>query len=251
MREVEDFSRKIADAEGNDEFLVSTPRLTQIENLQSTPSVYKLFSLSAIYRVKFTDLLALYGIDLERISKYQADLPLDETHLTEVSVYDSDRPVVFPVRFDAGFSLEKTNLLARMVETWGEVPIGLIQHLDLRNSLYGYIGSQDYSLFPLIRPGSFVQIDDRKTKVHPPPWRNEFDRPIYFVELRDGFACSWCELNGKQLVLIPHPLSGRAVRQYAYPQEAEIVGRVTAVAMRIVAEGDYASAELPRSTKLP
>jgi len=179
-------------------------------------------------------MLILYGIDLEKISKHKAASRLPETHLTQLAVYDDERPVSFPVRFDPGFSVERTNLLSRMVEIWGEVPIALIQHLDLRKSLYGYIGTEDYTLYPILRPGSFVQIDDRRTQVHKPPWRTEFDQPIYFVELRGGYACSWCELQGKNLLLVPHPLSGCEVRQYAYPNDAEIVGRVTAVAMRIV-----------------
>jgi hypothetical protein len=54
-----------------------------------------------------------------------------------------------------------------------------------------------------------------------------------FAELRDGFACAWCEIRGDQLFLLAHPNSGRETRQYAYPQEAEIVGRVTGIAMKI------------------
>ena len=234
IRDVEDYSRRIAEAEQNEEFLISNAWLTQIENRQSTPSVYKLYTLSIIYRVKFTDLLMLYGIDLEKINKHQATLPLSQTHLTKLAVYDEDRQVAFPVRFDPGFSVGKTNLLSRMVEVWGEVPIALIQHLDVRKLLYGYIGLADYTLYPVLRPGSFVQIDDHQTKVLRPPWRTEFDRPIYFIELRSGYACAWCELQGKNLILVPHPLSGSAIRQYAFPNDAEIVGRVTAVAMRLV-----------------
>jgi len=45
-----------------------------------------------------------------------------------------------------------------MVELWGEVPIALIQHLDIRHSQYGYVGLEDYTLYPLLRPGSFVQM---------------------------------------------------------------------------------------------
>lgn len=241
IRQVEDYSRKIAGAEGNEEFLISNAWLAQIENKESIPSVYKLYTLSVIYRVKFTDILLLYGIDLEKISNHQALLPLPETHLTQLAVYDEERPVAFPVRFDPGFSVEKTNLLSRMVEIWGEIPIALIQHLNLRKSLYGYIGLTDYTLYPILRPGSFVQIDNRHTKVHRPPWRTEFERPVYFVELRNGYACSWCELQGKNLILVPHPLSGCAIRQYAYPNDAEIVGRVTAVAMRIVGPDEASS----------
>ena len=103
-------------------------------------------------------------------------------------------------------------------------------------------------MYPLLRPGSFVQIDDSSTRWQKNPWRSEFDRPMYFVELRDGYVCSWCELQGKTLTIIPHPLSPSQTRQFRYPDEAEIVGRVTAVAMRLVdprQRGAGETAELP------
>lgn len=247
-REVEECSRQIAEAEANDEFYISNAWLTQIENKQSTPSIYKLHSLSAIYRTKFTDLLLLYGVDLEKIGKHQLLQPLESTHLATLEVYDKERAVSFPVRFDRGFRADATNLLSRMVEIWGEVPIALIQHLDIRHSQYGYIGLKDYTLHPLLRPGSFVQIDDRQSRVEKIPWRTEFDRPIYFIELRDGYACSWCELHGNTLTLLPHPLSPCGIRQFACPREAEVVGRVTAVAMRIV---DYPAQVPDEPARLP
>ncbi|MCZ6751954.1 MAG: hypothetical protein O7E51_09015, partial [Acidobacteria bacterium] len=52
-REVEEHSRKISKAESNEEFYISNAWLTQIENKPCTPSIYKLFSLSVIYRAKF------------------------------------------------------------------------------------------------------------------------------------------------------------------------------------------------------
>ena len=234
MRDVEELSRKIADEEGNDEYFVSNPWLTQIENRETYPSIYKLYSIAVIYRIKFTDLLLLYGIDLEKIGKHQSTCQLPQTHVTRLEVYDEQRPIQFPVRFDPGFSMDKTNLLSRMVEIWGEIPISLIRHLDLRRSLFGYIGLNDYSLYPILRPGAFVQIDNRRTKIQPPPWRDEYHRPIYFVELRDGYACTWCELKNKTLFLVPHPLSGYGIRQFAYPEDAGIIGRVTGIAMQIV-----------------
>jgi len=169
--------------------------------------------------------------------------------LTTLEVYDADRTVSFPVRFDRSFDVDNTNLLARMVELWGEVPIALIQHLDIRHSQYGYIGLQDFTLYPLLRPGSFVQIDSRVRRVQPLRWRTEFDRPIYFVELRDGYACSWCDLLDDQLLLLPHPLSPVSARKFKYGTEAEIVGQVTAVAMRVTDAGDSGpggNAKLPR-----
>lgn len=233
-REVEDFSRQIASDAENEEFYISNAWLTQIENRNSVPSIFKLFSLSVIYRTKYHDLLALFGVDLAAGSRYQMALPLQSTHLASLESPDPEMAVTFPVRFDKSFTLEKTSLLSRMVETWGEIPVALIQKLDVRNCQYGYIGIEDFTMFPLLRPGSFVQIDDHVARMRPAEWRTEFDRPIYFVETRESYACAWCEVHGSQLTLIPHPLSGVSLRQFSFPDEAEIVGQVTGVAMRLV-----------------
>lgn len=232
-REVEDLSRQIAVQKGNEEFFISNGWMTKIENNDKTPSIFKLFSLCAIYRLKFTDLLMMYEVDLTELVRFGLDSNLPQTHLSDATIYDSDRTVNFPVRFDPGFDLSKSSLLARMVEAWSDIPLALLQHLNMRQHLYGYIGLRDNSMSPLVRPGSFVQIDDTQTKVSSIAWKQEYDRPIFFVELRDGYACSWCDLQGKQLFLIPHPLSGYPIRQFAYQTEADVVGRVTAVAMRL------------------
>ena len=53
------------------------------------------------------------------------------------------------------------------------------------------------------------------------------------MELRDGYAYGWCELKQDQLLVLPHSMSPVKTRQFAYPRDAEIVGRVVAcVAMR-------------------
>jgi len=56
LRQVEEESQKIATAHGNPEFLVSNHWLTRLENTNSVPSIFKLFSLSAIYRINFSEL---------------------------------------------------------------------------------------------------------------------------------------------------------------------------------------------------
>jgi len=232
-RDVTEKSTLIAQAEANEEYCISNAWLTQIENTDATPSIYKLYSISTIYHVKFGELLSMFGVDLAKISKHQMKLRLQKTHLTNIDAPEQDRTVTFPVRFDPGFSLSETNLLSRMVETWGEIPISLIQHLDLRNCLYGYIGLRDYTLYPLLRPGSFVQIDQTSRKVQRFKWRTEFERPIYFLELRDGYACSWCDLQGQMLTLLPHPLSPCSSRHFTNGVDVEIIGQVTGVAMQL------------------
>ncbi|HTZ72656.1 MAG TPA: helix-turn-helix transcriptional regulator [Candidatus Aquilonibacter sp.] len=248
-REVEEYSRNISENCKNDEYYISNAWLTQLENSSSVPSIYKLFSLSVVYRTKFNDLLSLFGVDLGAISGYQLALPTANTHLASLEPPDPEKAITFPVRFDRSFNLEKTSLISRMVELWGEVPIALIQKLDVRHCQYGYVGMQDYTMFPLLRPGSFVQIDSNVARSAATEWRTEYDRPIFFVELRDGYACSWVEVRGSQITLIPHPLSPVSIRQYAHPDDAEIIGQVTAVAMRLVPSADGHADAHPKLTK--
>jgi hypothetical protein len=128
---------------------------------------------------------------------------------------------------------ERTNLLSKILENWRDVPRSLLQQIDWRDSLYGYIGMEDRTLDPIIRPGSFVQIDSRQRTIPPVNWRDDFDRPIFFFELRDRYVCSWCELYGSQLILVPTAHSHGHARRIRYPGDVTIVGRVTGVAMRI------------------
>lgn len=232
-REVAQMSKRIADAERNDEFLISSPWLTQLENKTTLPSVYKLFTLASIYGLTYTYLLSLYGVDLKKVIQYHGQMPLRNTHLATIESADGPAAIELPIRFDAGLNLNQTALLSRMIETWGKVPLELIKGLSLRHRLYGFVGLDDYMLYPLIRPGSFVEIDPVLNKPRHPLAHAEFDRPIYFVDVHEGYACAWCEIVGEKLLLHSHPLSPCRTRILKFPAEARIIGEVTGVAMRI------------------
>jgi hypothetical protein len=235
-RDVERQSRRIADQKENEEYYLSHGWLSQLENSNITPSIYKLYSLSVIYHSKFKDLLLLYGVDLKDLGKDQLAVGISSTHL--VGLEDGfqngdDDAVVIPINErDPGF--EHTGLVSRDLEKIKKSPISLLRYLNPSNALCGYIGLRDYTLYPLIRPGAVVLIDDRIKKVERTQWRTEFDRPIYFLELREGFACGWCEVNDRQLIILPHPNSPMKIRQFCLPDQVEVIGRVTDVLMRLV-----------------
>jgi transcriptional regulator with XRE-family HTH domain len=245
-REVQRKSEQIASEKRNQEYYLSHAWLTDIEQGRFTPSLFKLYSLSAIYDKSFTELTSYFGLRIADLSRDRASLGAPRTHLVDQNSDAGIQSVSLPVEFKPGFRFESTSLLARVVEKWDEVPIGLLQHLDLRKSVYGYIGLEDTTLYPLIRPGSLVQIDPHQRKITTARWRTQFDRPIYFIELRNGYLCSWCQLEKGQLIVIPHPQSRQAIRSFDYPTEADVVGRVTGVAMRIVEEANTQGGLGPR-----
>jgi transcriptional regulator with XRE-family HTH domain len=235
-RDVETKSQQVAEERQSREYYISHAWVTDIENGEFTPSVYKFHTFSAIYNRRITELVSYFGLPLSDVSRYRTSIGVPNTHILESGADPDIDKVSLPVQFKPEFRLERTNLLAQVVEKWEEIPVGFLQHLDLHKSVYGYIGLEDYTLFPLIRPGSLVQIDARHRKISAEKWKTEFDRPIYFVELRNGYVCSWCQVDRGQLIVIPHPHSHQDVRRFDYPSQAEIVGRVTGVAMRIVGE---------------
>ena len=61
-RMVEDASLEIADAERSSEYVISTARLSQIENDGALPSIYKLTALAKIYKISVEEMLNTYGI---------------------------------------------------------------------------------------------------------------------------------------------------------------------------------------------
>jgi len=235
MRDVEHASLLIARRLSSDEYAIPPSRLSDIETKGVVPSIFRLYSMSAIYRRDYRELLAWYGVDLNEIPADIGATSPPQSHLSDAS--DNIAHVSIPVRLDPGFSLQTTTNLGRMVEKWGVVPLSHLARFaaDTRYT-YGYIGSEDLTMYPILTPGSFVQVDESKNKAVAGGWRTEFERPIYFVETREGYVCAWCQVGRDNIVLQPHPLSPVAVRILRHPQEAEIIGQVVGVAMRL---GDW------------
>ena len=172
-----------------------------------------------IYHTNFLDLVRLYNVDVDEKEKYE---PVADPHLTQlISKQHSGNGRLVSATLDARLSTEPISELGAMSArqlAGGEERAPSI--------IYGHLGSSDLTMYPMIRPGALLKIDTSQNKLSAVAWRNEYERPIFFIELRGGYACGWCELQGNQLLIIPHPSSPASVRSFTYPREAEIVGRV-------------------------
>lgn len=222
VRDVEQASRRIADAKRDKSYQISNGWLTQFENGVSRPTnIFKLFSLSVIYQVNLWDLLRLYDIDVHNKEQYEW---VANPHLTQLLPPGTS--------YDFGGTRASTCLASEFTT---QHPL----HISVANNgdspiRYGHLGTSDFTMYPLIRPGALLEIDTSQNKLQSASRANEFDRPIYFVELRDGYTCGWCELQRNQLLIIPHQSSPVGVRTFSYKREAEIIGRVVAYYTRCV-----------------
>lgn len=206
VREVEQRSRRIADVKGDKRFCISNGWLAQLEKGDSEPSMWKLFSLSVIYEADLRDLFLLYNIDIDEKQNYE-------------HVADPYRTQLLPNHGNRS-----------LAQDFSATGLNITQSINdddcARHIVYGHLGLADFTMYPMIRPGALLKIDTSQNKLVANAWANEYERPIYFVELRGSCACGWCQLQGNQLLIIPHHSPFASVRRYQYPREAEILGRV-------------------------
>jgi hypothetical protein len=228
---VEEASQRIAVERGNHEFWIGLSRLADIENKGTVPSVYRLYSLCAIYGLQFETAMRWYGIDLQYLAEDSSKVSVRSTRPIEVEPPD-DTQLSFPLDL-ANLDSRRTTDLSHHVRRWGKLPLGLLTGMNPMKHRYAFIGTADWSMYPIIRPGSFLQIDDTKRKIADSGWSSEYDRPIYFVEHRDGYCCGWCSETSGFLIVHTHSASQEAPRVFRLPSDAEIVGQVVGIAMRL------------------
>ncbi len=231
MRDVETATERLSRKYQNDEYLIPISRLSDFETKGVVPSIYRLYSLAIVYRKSFRELLSWYGVHLDlAVSDLEIGAP-PRSHLSQALA--TTGAIQIPIRMDPSFDLRKTLNFGRMIEQWGTVPLAYLEQFSKVDFTYGYIGSEDLTMYPILPAGSFIQVDEARDKVLEGGWRSEYERPIYFVETREGHTCCWCTLGREEIILQPHPLSPVAPRVLRYPQEAEVVGQVVGVAMRL------------------
>jgi hypothetical protein len=134
-----------------------------------------------------------------------------------------------------------------MVEQWGQFEGVLTNGAVHACHRYGYVGLSDRRMMPLLRPGSIVLVDASVRDIDDDDWSTEHDRPIYFVEVRGGYRCGWFHRDGGLLAMQPHPLSRCLPESWKMPEDAEVVGRVIGVVMRLNEPGNILLGEFPEA----
>jgi transcriptional regulator with XRE-family HTH domain len=224
VRDVERASRRIAEDMGDQRFRISNGWLAQLEHGVSIPNACTIFSLCAIYCVSFAEILRLYGVDPDETHEYQHIANPQVTQLV---------PKTNSLDPDPGLMVSDT-LASPVTSLITGVPAS--KRCGNAHIRYGYIGTSDDTMYPLIRPGAVVEIDTRQRKVPAASKQltSQFEKPIFFVELREGYAFGWCTMQSGKLVITPHPSSRTLQRHFDYPRDVDIVGRVVGYTTRCV-----------------
>jgi len=221
-RDVEQASYGIAASRGRPDFIVHISRLADIENRNVVPSLHKLYSLATIYHASPTEITEWYEAPFHQSQEDGVGIPTPRTHLHEVPSAESEgvlQPGV-PPSGETGLICGGPQLLA--------ISKGPMKGA-INRFRYGNIGLSDRRMVPILRPGSIVVVDTALRKIEDLEWTHEYDRPLYFVETREGYRCGWFHRQKSRLIMQPHPLSRCAPEAWRTPDDAEIVGKVVGV----------------------
>jgi transcriptional regulator with XRE-family HTH domain len=237
-RDVEKASYQIAVNRGRPDFILHISRLADIENRGVVPSLHKLYSLAAILHLDPLEISSWYEAPFRQSSTDGASFPPPRTHLSSSPLRDAATP---PTQSPA--AVENTELLR-------ERPLSVLPMLQVQTSAkhkhrYGFIGLSDRRMMPLLRPGSTVLIDTTLRRVEDAEWSSEYDRPMYFVEIRNGYRCGWFQRDKNRLIMQPHTLSRCAPESWPTPDEAEVVGQVVGIVSYLAEAWGYRPEAIP------
>src|ERR1700689_5257908 len=191
-RDVERSSFELAAQRGGSEVILHISRLADIENHGVVPSLHKIYTLALGYPLNPLDIFGLYVVPIDEFFGDAAVFHAPQSHLMAPPA-----SLRIPVHFDPSFDPNRTEFLSRMVEKWGRFEGALTGGND--QHCYGYIGLNDRRMMPLLRPGSIVLVDVTMRRIEETDSVNEYDRPSYFVAIRDGYRCGWFHQAGSQL----------------------------------------------------
>ena len=218
-------SVEIAAKRGRADFILHISRLADIENRNIVPSLYKLYSVSVIYHLSAAEISGWYEAPFQQTFQEGTSFPAPRTHLSEFL-----SPSLLGTVHEGRQNSEATDLL-------NELPteIGGIAGMEAAAGRYryGYTGLSDRRMIPILRPGSVVLVDTWSCRIEDTDWKNEYERPIYFVELHEGYRCRWFDKSKNQLTMQSHTLSHCAPETWETRDDAELVGKMVGMATHL------------------
>ena len=246
-RDVEHASQQITDRRKDDRFKIQKSRLADIENQGIIPSIFRLYSLCAVYRLDIGEVLTWYGVPSDELARESLRIKHRATH---AAAFGHPHEVTVPLPLDASVDMAKTTFLSETIRKWGKLPLSFLNGWEVKEFRYGVIGAEDWSMYPILHPGSLVAIDDTQRRIGGGRWTSEVDRPIHFLEHRQGYLCGWCSLQHDQLTVQFHPSSQKNVALYDR-SEIDVLGQVVGVAMLLESKARRAirSAAVPAESR--
>lgn len=134
---------------------------------------------------------------------------------------------------------DPASAMRRLLNGWADVPLLLMLDVDWDRGPLVLIGLADRMMWPLLPPGSLLQLDSKMRTIEGGSW-SEFERPIYLIEYRSRFYCCHAQRRGEMLRLISHAESPSPPAITIPFREARVRGRLTPIFRPLATRGSAA-----------
>jgi hypothetical protein len=213
----------------DDHYQLSTSVLSEMEATSVLPRhIEKIFSVCILYCLDLWSYLRAAHVPIEESG--QESLPPQYGSKSNWFVMSSREEQ--PSR-----ELTLANYLAEIVE---EIPVFLRYGFPFRTGEHDISGRELYcvgkreSVFhPLLKGALLLAVDASGPGQvgSRDGWKEPWERPVYLVLRRDGkYLCGFCSFSQNSVTVVPHPDCPLEPVHFVNGKDAEVVGRVTAIA---------------------
>jgi hypothetical protein len=141
---------------------------------------------------------------------------------------------------------DPASAMRRIFSVWSEIPILLMLDIDWDRGPLVLIGLSDRMMWPLLPPGSLLQLNKKLTTVVNGSG-SESNCPIYLIEYKGKFRCCHAERRGETLRLISHRESLDPPSISVPYKEAKVRGQVTPIFKPLATRGTPAGRRIVRT----
>ena len=134
---------------------------------------------------------------------------------------------------------DPASAMRSLLGAWADVPLLLMLDVDWDRGPLVLIGLADKMMWPLLPPGSLLQLDQKVRTIAGGSW-SEFDRPIYLIEYRGRFYCCHAQRRGDTLRLISHAESPSPPAISIPFKDARVRGQLTPIFRPLATRGSAA-----------
>lgn len=198
-----------------------------ISNLPRTgehPTLKSLLEVAEAFLLTIGAAHQLFGYDLDAIRRQDLLWNRSRTHIVESYIFDRDRLIDMPSELAPETAFESDAMLTDLVLKWQRpVPIRALggELSNRTGAFYVHVGTEDSEAANL-PPGSMALVDpvDAIEAMRPNP------KLIYLLQFGNGYRCSRCVVTRDKLQMLAPPRKYVRAREFAYPTEVRVVGRI-------------------------
>jgi hypothetical protein len=200
----------------------------QISVASIIPDIHQVFALSCISNYRLCDWLAVFGFRLDDIPRLGALLPRERTTILDLSVYDEEAWIPWPIERSHRNLIQGIRPLGQIL-AWG-VPRRAKELLSLNRTkfLYLKVGREDTLAFPDLLPGSIARVNIRRAGEIPREVGTSPSNQIFLAERATELNCCRLRRAGKNRVILCSAQLPFAQVELALDREVRIRGVVDA-----------------------